>query len=208
MRASHIISPPTRQQDGPDPTTGCVSILFEPSSSLVATRLEESPGTVWIWDIQGAELRAVLLFHGNVVSLSWHPVIRETLLIRCEGDQYHGTVFVWDPLSEGPQSVDFGRHLPGGKAVGKSRAIWLASDTSSTPSVFLSDAQNYMFASLMELENGTPPWGDHGSPEVVGGIGAVTREESPLELVPADDVGVLGVEGEDSELEDTFIYKH
>src|SRR5688572_6430505 len=98
MRTAQIISPPVRQ-DAAEPVSGCVSIQFDPSSTLVATRLDDSPGTAWIWDVQAAELRAVLLFHGNIRSLSWHPSVRETLLVRCDGDSYSGIVFIWDPLS-------------------------------------------------------------------------------------------------------------
>ncbi|KAK1751870.1 hypothetical protein QBC47DRAFT_78049 [Echria macrotheca] len=205
LRASHVISPPTRP-DGSDLTTGCVSILFEPSSSLVATRLDESPGTIWIWDVQAGELRAVLLFHGSIVAMAWHPETRETLLVRCDGDDYKGIVFVWDPLSEGPQSVDFGQQLPGKNTVGRTRALWLSTDASSPPSLFLSDAQNYVLASLVELDQGSPPWGDHGSPGITIDTGAFQRDESPLELVPAVDAHSGG--GDDSsELEDTFIHK-
>jgi hypothetical protein len=190
--------------------SGCISVLFDPSSTLVATRLDDSPGTVWIWDVQAAELRAVLLFHGNISSLSWHPSIRETLLIRCEGEKHNGAAFVWDPLSEGPQTVDFAQHLPG-KVVGKLRALWLAADASNSPSLFLSDAQNYVLASLVELDQGSPPWGgqnDHGLASVAR---ATVLEESPLELVPAAEAGldILGAGQDDdySELEDTFINK-
>ncbi|SPQ22916.1 feea8331-9061-4009-9841-2c69a36f6042 [Thermothielavioides terrestris] len=113
LRATQLISPAPAPRDQAEQGLGCASILFDPSSALVATRLDDSPGTVWIWDVQVSELRAVLLFHGNVASLSWHPHIAETLLVRCEGDHYNGLVFVWDPLSEGPRSVDFGQHCPG-----------------------------------------------------------------------------------------------
>lgn len=211
LRTTQTISPSTRSLDGSDQASGCVSILFDPSSVLVATRLDDSPGTVWIWDIQAAELRAVLLFHGSIGGLSWHPTTRETLLVRCEGDQYNGVVFVWDPLSEGPRSVDFSQHLPI-KVTGKSRALWLGRDTSSSPSLFLSDAQNYVLASLIELDQGSPPWGDCiGVTGLTGNARGAMREESPLELVPATDNGTeslgLGQDEDDSELEDTFIHK-
>lgn len=176
---------------------GCVDILFDPFSVLLATRLEDYPSTVWIWDVQGMELRAVLLFHGDVTGLSWHPTIRETLLVRCEGDQYSGIVFVWDPLSEGPRSVDFARYLPGGRTIGKWRASWLGLDESAPISLFLSDAQNYMLASLPDHDHQLLPWSGHPS---TGQTERTSREESPLELVPADEV-------DDSELEDTFIHR-
>jgi hypothetical protein len=162
--------------------------------------------------VQAAELRAVLLFHGNVATLSWHPHIPETLLVRCEGDQYNGLVFVWDPLSEGPRSLDFARHLPGAKAVGRPRALWLGLDTSNPPSVFFSDAQNYVLACLGDTDQGPAPWGDaeFTSPSLPGERHE-QREESPLHLVPASGMrpDVPDLEDDDgcSELEDTFVYK-
>ena len=208
----HAVSPATRLPDGPEIVSGCNSVLFDPSSSLVATRLDDAPGTVWIWDVQAAELRAALLFHGNISSLSWHPNLGEALLIRCEGDQYKGIVFAWDPLSEGPRSVDFAQHLPGAKTVGRPRALWLALDASSPPTLFLSDAQNYVLSSLVELDEDSLPWGEYGSPVVISRLSTIRREESPLELVPAADAGTealgSGDDGDDSELEDTFIHKH
>ncbi|KAK0621360.1 hypothetical protein B0T17DRAFT_286091 [Bombardia bombarda] len=206
LRTTQVVSPPPRPQDNSNSdsaVTGCASIIFDPLSPLLATRLEEHPSTVWIWDAQAAELRAVLLFHGNIASLSWHPTVRETLLIRCEGDQYSGIVFVWDPLSEGPRSVDFAQRFPGAKAVGKWRAIWLGLDASDPPSLFLSDTHNYVLASLAEPDQDELPWGYRGSSSNVhdGDDGGARREESPLELVPAAE------EDDGSELEDTFVYK-
>ncbi|KAK3939905.1 WD repeat-containing protein WRAP73 [Diplogelasinospora grovesii] len=217
LKAFQTVCPPTRPQDNrpqdqnSELKAGCAAIVFDPSSALVATRLEDSPSTVWVWDTQVSELRAVLLFHGDVSSLSWHPTVRETLLIICEGDQYNGLAFVWDPLSEGPRSIDFSPHFPGAKTTGKSRVLWLDLDASSPPSVFYTDAQHYVLASLAslgDLDQDLPPWVDQGS---AGRSGAGIREESPLELVPAAearDEGFGEEEDDDSsELEDTFIYK-
>ncbi|KAK3368123.1 hypothetical protein B0H63DRAFT_487741 [Podospora didyma] len=209
IRTSQVISPTPRPPDSSNADTlaGCVFIAFDPSSALVVTRLEDSPSTAWIWDSQVAELRAVLLFHGDIRSLSWHPTILETLLIKCEGDQYNGVVFVWDPLSEGPRSVDFAQHFPGAKSSGNARALWLGHDVSSPPAIFLSDARNYVLASLAESDQSSP-WGDQASPNpsTTG-----RREESPLELVPASETGQktqdLEQDEEDSVLEDTFVYK-
>jgi hypothetical protein len=162
--------------------------------------------------VQAAELRAVLLFHGNVASLLWHPHVPETLLIRCEGDQYNGLVFVWDPLSEGPRSVNFGQHLPGAKAAGKPRALWLGVNTSSPPLLFFSDSQNYVLACLGETDQGPAPWGAadfHGAG--LAAEGHEQCEESPLHLVPASGTRAEAPDLEDdddySELEDTFVHK-
>ncbi|KAL2257029.1 hypothetical protein VTK26DRAFT_760 [Humicola hyalothermophila] len=210
VRATQALSPAPALRDNSEPVSGCASILFDQSSTLVATRLDDSPSTVWIWDVQVTELRAVLLFHGNVSTIAWHPHIPETLLIRCEGDQYSGLVFVWDPLSEGPRFVDFGSRLPNVKAAGKPRALWLGVGDSAPPSLFFSDAQNAILACLGEADQGVLPW---GSPETLHpNLPAERREESPLELVPAAAARpeAPGIEDEDedsSELEDTFVHK-
>jgi hypothetical protein len=178
---------------------------FDASSGLIATRLDDVPSTVWIWDIQASELRAVLLFHSAVQSVTWHPTTRETLLISCEGDLYNGTVFVWDPLSEGPRTIDFLSQLPDRKVVDKPRATWLHIHGFETAAIFFSDGQNYVLASVAESDQEQPYWQDQrGAP--------LQREESPLELVPAVDAGDALLNGDDdedaSELEDTFIHKH
>ncbi|KAL2024636.1 hypothetical protein VTK56DRAFT_6837 [Thermocarpiscus australiensis] len=209
LRAMQPISPSPRPRDDPELMSGCASISFDSSSALVATLLDAFPGTIWIWDLQVAELRAVLLFHGNVSDLSWHPHVPETLLARCEGDQYTGLVFAWDPLSGGPRSVDFRQHLPGAKAGTKPRALWLGLDASNPPSIFISDAQNYVLACIGEVDQGLPPWGGQRSSE--RGVSRERREESPLDLIPASGTGpeTLQIEEDDdySELEDTFVHK-
>lgn len=198
IRTSQLVSPTPRPNDNSESLPGCADILADPLSALLATRLEDYPSTVWIWDLQVMELRAVLLFHGDVSNLSWHPTVRESLLIRCEGDQYDGIVFVWDPLSEGPRSVDFAQSMPGKRTVGKWRASWLGLEESAPISLFISDAQNYLLASLPDHDHDLLPWSRHPN---TGHTDRTTREESPLELVPARD------EVDDSELEDTFVHK-
>ncbi|KAJ4304203.1 hypothetical protein N0V88_001816 [Collariella sp. IMI 366227] len=211
LRTTQLISPAPAMRDNSESLhgSGCALLVFDPSSALVATRLDDFPSTIWIWDVQVTELRAVLLFHGNVAGLFWHPHIPESLLVKCEGDQYNGLVFVWDPLSEGPRSVDFAHHLPAAKGGGKPRAQWLGLEASDTPSVFFSDAQNYALASLCEPDRGPAPWGD---PTIPGPrLLSERREESPLELVPASrqrqEIPELEEDDDLSELEDTFVYK-
>ena len=208
MRAMQSVSPAGRlAKENQETKASSFLLLFDSSSALIATRLEDIPSTVWVWDLAAAELRAVLLFHTPVVSLAWHPTIRESLLVRCEGDEYQHIVFAWDPLSEGPQTIDFGRRLPGANASGKSHASWLNTEAGTAPTIFFSDAKNYVLASLAESDDAPLPW----TQTAAAGWGAgAYREESPLELVPASDrpVSRYGDRDEDgSELEDTFVHK-
>ncbi len=180
---------------------------FDSSSGLLATRLEDSPSTVWVWDVAAAELRAVLMFHGEVAVISWHPSLRESLLVRCEGGSYHGMVFFWDPLSEGPKPVEFCHHAPGAEAAAcRPQYMWLGGGASQWPTVFCSDGNECSLATLCESDQDAPPWTEASNGE--GG-----RQESPLELVPAPQgLGGPGTEtgDDDSEcgLEDTFHFKN
>jgi hypothetical protein len=126
-------------------------------------------------------------------------------MVRCDGELYSGIVFVWDPLSEGPRTVDFTSHLPDPKVIGRSQTAWLHLDESETPTLFFSDGQNYVLASLADSDQDLPCWQDRSGVDT-------QRDESPLELVPAagvDDPYLDGLDDEDaSELEDTFLHKH
>jgi hypothetical protein len=127
-------------------------------------------------------------------------------MIRCDGDLYTNIVFVWDPLSEGPGTLDFTSHLPGQKGIRKSQTHWLRIEDTEKPSLFFSDSHDYVLATVAETGQDGLCWEDGGNSE------ERQREESPLELVPADTtVDPTFDEDEDgyaSELEDTFVHKH
>jgi len=148
----------------------------------------------------------VLVFHADIASASWHPDVPETLLVSCAGSQHHGSAFVWDPLSEGPWSVDFAQQCPGSKATGKTRCRWLRTGDQS-PTVFYSDDQDCLLALLGGAEEHAPRWLD---------VDQQRREESPLELVPAATAAASFLEERDAnddddddeyEMDDTFHYK-
>lgn len=130
-------------------TPGCNLASFDCSSSLLATRIEEAPGAVWVWDIPTSELRAVLLYHAKVAAVQWHPSQPELLLVRCEGAG-GGFGYVWDPISQGPRAIDTAAHW---QATGKLQAGWLGgSEAEAAASVFCSDSSSCMVASLAEAE--------------------------------------------------------
>ncbi|KAF3769942.1 hypothetical protein M406DRAFT_248387 [Cryphonectria parasitica EP155] len=155
IRALQAVDPPIPQHktSGPSPS-GCALLSFDASSTLLATRLEDSPSTVWIWDVAAAELRAVLLFHRAVLRVLWHPVIRETLLIACDDDACNSPVFLWDPLSEGPKPVDLSGRLSNGKLY----ATWLDLNHNKPGALFISDSKGYLLASLADQETESVPW--------------------------------------------------
>jgi hypothetical protein len=160
VRATQTISPPAPAADGRlqrDATSGCSLAQFDASSNLLATRLDESPTTLWIWDLAAAELRAVLIFH-STVEFQWHPSIQELLLITCPDETRRSSAFVWDPLSDGPAFAAFEEQLPEQRLASKERALWVNS-SSEPPTLLLSDNRHYCLLSLAS-EGQAPHWQD------------------------------------------------
>lgn len=116
------------------------------------------------------------------------------MLVTCEGDAYESTIFIWDPLSEGPKPVDFSEHLSNGKV----QAVWLHLDDVEPGALFASDEREYLLASLVaDSEDGPLPWPADGE---ISGLLSSARSEYPA--VPDD-----AYEEEPSELDDTFYFK-
>ncbi|KAL7626995.1 hypothetical protein AAE478_003771 [Parahypoxylon ruwenzoriense] len=162
IRASQAVTPQwTTLNSLQEPISGCNLAKFDSSSSLLATRLEDAPDTIWIWDVPSSDLRAVLMYHTNVTKLEWHPVQPELLLIRCEGVNYGNLVFVWDPLSHGPRSIDISPQLPG-TVSGKTYSTWLKTTTESA-AIFFTDNATCIAISLAD-DGETLPWRDESVP--------------------------------------------
>lgn len=102
-------------------------------------------------------------------------------MIRCEGDEGRSLAYLWEPSLETPRILDFSSRLPDGKIIGRSIIRWLATDQETqSPAIFFSDSQDYILASLSNLENGEDvPWHDI---EVQGADMYGHLEESPLDL--------------------------
>lgn len=159
LRATQIVSPPGRPSDvkvAPDASPGCSAAAFDASSTLLATKMEDAPGTLWIWDVAATELRAVLIFY-STVTFSWHPSSRELLLITCQDEAQRGSSFVWDPLSNGPTFVPAAEHLTSTSPAGKAKCNWIHSE-SDTPLLFVSNVQQYALVSLSDSDDPLSPW--------------------------------------------------
>ncbi|ETS80013.1 hypothetical protein PFICI_07542 [Pestalotiopsis fici W106-1] len=158
VKASQPVAPVARTtQSGHELKTGPLFMLFDQSATLLAMALEDAPSTLWIWDVAVTELRAVLMFHAEIARIEWHPSQSELLLVRCEGQDHAGLVFVWDPLSDGPTTVDFKSQLSAGQICGKPSAYWLRA-LSGSPTVFFTDAQSYMLVSVTDSDENDMPW--------------------------------------------------
>lgn len=186
-----------------DALHGCNLVKFDSSSSLLATRLDDAPSTIWIWDVPTSELRAVLIYHANVAKAEWHPSQPELLLVRCEGEGYSTLVFVWDPLSNGPHPIEFSRQLPNAKVTGQADATWL--DTSTEPAaLFFTDHAKYTLLSLTDIdaqvETGAAlPWATH--------LNVDTPTEFNILINNLDDNNSTDMDEGITELDDTFHFK-
>lgn len=116
------------------------------------------------------------MFHGHVSRIQWHPTIRETLLLTCDGDSYNSMVFLWDPVMEGPKSVDLSGRISNDKL---QQALWLDVPTLEPAALFVSNNTEYMLASLAEEDNDPVPW--FADDEVNGGDAAYEDEASELD---------------------------
>ncbi|KAG4025775.1 hypothetical protein MFRU_051g00400 [Monilinia fructicola] len=185
VRAKQPTSPPTATTiPTAEPKTGTNMMILDISGTLLATKVEEMPSAVWVWDVGSRSLRALLIMHAPVARMAFHPSVNELLMIRCEGEENKGRVQLWDPSWEAPRIINFGTRLPEGKIIGKSIIRWL-NIASAFPSIFFSDSQDCILMSLSEPEDTEKvPWHDS---EVRGVDIYGQTEESPLNLV--------GVEG-------------
>jgi hypothetical protein len=151
-----------------------------------------------------SELRAVLMFHSVLSRIEWHPTQPELLLMRCEGEPYNSIVFVWDPVSDGPQPIDFSALLSGGMMSGRPTSVWLKTNVEPA-SLFFADSKACLICSLAETDEEILPW---RTAQSAASINQDRSAESPLDFMP-NTGGEGDSHGSDiSELDDTFRFKN
>ncbi|APA10529.1 hypothetical protein sscle_06g052990 [Sclerotinia sclerotiorum 1980 UF-70] len=180
VRAKQPTSPPTASAiPTADSKTGTSMMAFDISGTLLATKIEEMPSAVWVWDVRSRSLRALLIMHAPIARVIFHPSINELLLIRCEGEENKGRVQLFDPSWITPRIISFGAQLPEGKIIGKSIIRWL-NVVSALPCIFFSDSQDCILMSLSQANDAEMvPW--HASEAREVDIYGQTKE-SPLNL--------------------------
>jgi hypothetical protein len=180
---------------------------FDHSGTILATRIEDLPTTLWLWDIHTKHLRTVMIFHSPIAKITWHPQIDELLMIRCE--ESRGIVHLWDPSFENPQIINFGEQMPGGKVIGKTIARWLNSDCAS-PAMVFSDSQDCLLASLAGDDEAVP-WQDAEAKgvDIYGESPVLASEKAArltIEALMEDDSFTRMSEGSE-EVDDTFQFR-
>ncbi|KAF5134292.1 WD repeat-containing protein [Metarhizium brunneum] len=208
-RSTHTVSPPTfangsnsnSTKQSTDVRGGCSSISFDASSTLLATRLDDCPCTIWIWDLAAAELRAALIFHLPVI-FTWHPSIRETLLICSQDDREQCMSYVWDPLSHGPTPLYAEKYLPASKPASKMQATWLNNETES-PELLITNSQHYVLLSLADADQEPSPW-----EAAVGGVELDGPSSGRDEAESLGSARPIVIADDASNLDDTFSFRY
>ncbi|KAH0552996.1 hypothetical protein GP486_006807 [Trichoglossum hirsutum] len=126
ITAAQPMCPPTVSSLPTDanPRVGISTIAFNnPDGTLIATRNDSMPTTVWIWSLKLLSPFAVIVQHSPVRSISWHPTVPNLLMIQCNNDQ--GVVYLWSSTWERPRIVT----TPLDRLLGKHDAKWIRPET-------------------------------------------------------------------------------
>ncbi len=76
----------------PNPKMGVGSVLFSSDCRYMATRNDNMPNAVWIWDVAKLHLAVLLLQLGPVKEFQWDPL--QTRLAICTGNS---RLYLWSP---------------------------------------------------------------------------------------------------------------
>lgn len=111
------------------PKIGISAMAFSnPDGTLIATKNDNMPTTVWIWSLKLLRPFAVLVHLNPIKSIDWHPTIPDLLMIQCNaensGDEQadSGMVYLWSKAWEKPRTVQ----IPLPKVTGNIWAKWVS----------------------------------------------------------------------------------
>jgi len=128
------LSLPTIQPSASEafPKLGISMIAFNEDCTLVATRNDSMPTTVWIWSLKLLRPFAILVHLNPVKSISWHPTVPDMLLLTCSpesvpggtsaAEKPAGSVYLWCSSWSQPRVVN----TPLERVTGNTVAKWVA----------------------------------------------------------------------------------
>lgn len=124
------------------PTHGVSIIAINNDGTLMATKDDFVPTTVWLWSLQTGKSVAVLIHHSPVKQVLWHPQQIDLLLIHCAIPE--PAVHLWKSTWAAPQVVALHLERTGGRL----EASWLQSPEDNSFILMLSSTHQYTKASL------------------------------------------------------------
>jgi hypothetical protein len=139
---SQPIAPPTAPSTPSDqtPKTGLSILAFNADGTMVATRDDSAPTTVWLWDLTKLAASTVLIQHSPIKRLSWHSTLPYILLIQCSHEE--PAIYLYDTVS----AVPYPKVMPIKKSAGKFEAKWLHTAVNQKPGLLFGDSQSFLLA--------------------------------------------------------------
>lgn len=131
------------------PKLGISTIAFNnPDGTLIATRNDSMPTTVWIWSLKLLRPYAVLVQLNPIRSISWHPTVPDLLMIQCssndvnssvESPKGQGVIYLWSVAWAQPRALT----VPMERLAGSTWARWILTAPPSKPAeVFTATASS------------------------------------------------------------------
>ena len=144
VAAPQPVSPPTSLSlaKSNNPTHGVSVIAFNSEESLLATRNDAIPTTVWIWSLNTCTVMEVLIHHSPVKQIVWHPSQSDLLLIHCAIPE--PAVHLWKTTWHAPRILS----LPLPRRGGRLEASWLESSSDDTFDLLVTSAHQYTTARI------------------------------------------------------------
>ena len=117
---------------------------FNYDGTLLASKSEFTPTTVWIWSPKFSNAVAVLIHHSPVRKLEWHPTIPSMLLIHCTSED--PIIHLWDAAWEVPRVFVMQLERLGGKM----EVSWLYTNVEYDPALLFGNAHNCLVGQVLD----------------------------------------------------------
>ncbi|KAK5296616.1 hypothetical protein LTR16_000559 [Cryomyces antarcticus] len=150
--APQPISPPTASiaapssvvAPSPSLAVGISLVAFNKSGTLVVTRNDTMPTTVWFWDLSTLSPHSIMIQHSPVKSLLWHPTRVDLLLIQCVGDET--ILYLYNAASQVEATPPTLLNVPltHSSSDGKLEAKWLSTSAESKPVLLVGNVRNWL----------------------------------------------------------------
>lgn len=138
--ASQPICPPVEKLPV-NGSAGISLIEYNGDGTLLATKSDLTPSTVWIWSVDKASAAVVLIHHSPVKRIKWNPSKTDQLLIHCNTNDpvFH----IWKATWDLPRIVNLRLDQTGGKM----EAAWLR-DVDDISSLLIGNSYGFTIARI------------------------------------------------------------
>jgi WD40 repeat protein len=185
---------------------GAISLIsFNADGTLVATRHDSTPRTVWIWDLKTLTPRSIIIQHSPIKNFNWHPTKPELLLTQCTHDEPF--IYIWNSLEQGPEVIHPGYLKTGAKL----EARWFSTPLDRRPYIAFGDTHGYVIV----WPHGRDPilkfnhseLSDHDD-ETEDSLFDILTGRTPMEPTSNTDMLASAAEGDSGSIDDTFGHRN